>query len=716
MTSRKHTVLFFILILISSLLPTLVLAKHPPPPPPPPPPCGIESAGCYDVNDQRVSFGSLTSDTFGYYYGENVCIPGGCRCTTSKTTSTGKQLDPDSSSGACGCISGADWDVQGQCCGDDPDDCGKIVGGALCTVDQFGRSSRWALANQPVGEILYSGCVDKEYMADGFFWNPCDPAVGIITANNHDYICTSATGQGSWVECCGSTGCNSRTDGQRFTVGESIDFNGQTHYCQIDGKFVTDLDDADETTCVRAGFVWMGTFCCGDEAGEFFNDNRGGCWDGTPVISIDQVETDKVILNFDGKFQGCNDERPGLLDDHSGEQLVFLHTSCELDPSQTFFCSTSNEWRPTNGETKDILKSTPVGFSGGSECCTATQCWDGTQCLGDMSNDPFSPNPLGDFRCIQGNWTLSPIKTNPDGTLSGFCPDASECFVDATSPCLQSGKFNGDDLCFNGEWRTRTTLLALKMLEHAIPGQFVLFCDKEQNTLNEVNYLTSQGTVASSFLAENTNNVCVLKQNSQIIIGASFNTPVTDTAVQALFSVNSCSTARTADGLYRKCDTAGRLWYNQQLESLIFSLNPVLVEDTDLNQLFLDFLKNPLDTLISTLTGTLPQPPVYFVDQSYKDSITSFGRLYISEEGIKKVFGVLDGTDFQNIAIHHTNFVDVDICGIVREYTSQQGDLASGIECSQVGNNFHVLAQGSQITTFKPENVWADLTAKLRIS
>ena len=44
------------------------------------------------------------------------------------------------------------------------------------------------------------------------------------------------------------------------------------------------------------------------------------------------------------------------------------------------------------------------------------------------------------------------------------------------------------------------------------------------------------------------------------------------------------------------------------------------------------------------------------------------------------------------------------------------GDGESGIVCVQDGNNYYVLAQGSETNNLNPDDIWTDLTSNLRIT
>ncbi|MBI2647129.1 hypothetical protein HYW99_01515, partial [Candidatus Woesearchaeota archaeon] len=162
-----------------------------------------KTIGCFDKSGNNQPSGSLTPANFGYYIDD-----GG-----------NQQNDPDNSGGACACIAGTSYNT--QCCGDDTSDCGAIfTGGNLCSIDQT-SSSTLVSSSSNVGNIIYVGCNNKEYLSDGSTWKICDGTFWSQTVGSNEYICTNS-GIESIAECCGDGTCNSRTDGKRLSTGQSV--------------------------------------------------------------------------------------------------------------------------------------------------------------------------------------------------------------------------------------------------------------------------------------------------------------------------------------------------------------------------------------------------------------------------------------------------------------------------------------------------------------
>ena len=55
-------------------------------------------------------------------------------------------------------------------------------------------------------------------------------------------------------------------------------------------------------------------------------------------------------------------------------------------------------------------------------------------------------------------------------------------------------------------------------------GDYTLFCDSKENALNTLQYQTGSSEIVANVLVNlQTNNFCVLKTGSSIIVGASIN-------------------------------------------------------------------------------------------------------------------------------------------------------------------------------------------------
>ncbi|MCB9362358.1 hypothetical protein H6504_02890 [Candidatus Woesearchaeota archaeon] len=176
--------------------------------------------------------------------------------------------------------------------------------------------------------------------------------------------------------------------------------------------------------------------------------------------------------------------------------------------------------------TADIIPYAPDGMQV-AECCPIDHCWTGSKCVppdNDQGRPTIYPNPeiRHGYRCVYDEeeqasyWQEAHLKwdwDNNDQTY-GYCLDESQCLVDFngvnyTDPdidktqmfsystrfstsaenknpiCIDDGEFIQDHLCRNGEWESRTQLVAEQMLGMAQNfNTFTFYCDSIDNTLN----------------------------------------------------------------------------------------------------------------------------------------------------------------------------------------------------------------------------------------
>ena len=724
-----------------------------------PPPCSYRN-GCYNKADAHVDYGSLAPEDFGSYYGVNACIrsehPNGCGGTNECICASGvyvdeaKEAEPDVSSGACACIAGTDWNAIGRCCGDDGDDCGRINTGVLCSITANRDLANWISSEPNLGDIRYVGCGRAEYLSDGTDWIKCDGAFWRRTVGSSEYLCIGK-GRESIVECCGDGSCKSRIGGERLATGQSVNpgtyeggvavADNRTYYCRSDNQFVTELDvpnsqindkaliAKNKATCEKAGFIWTGTKCCSeaDDINEYYNDpdGKGGCWDKKPIISVNFVEgTNSSVVNYKGEFHGCavaesnfntvNDVILNIPDKHTGGPLITDNDYCTADPGNNYYCSYTEKWLPTEGTDRTHLSFAPLrNAKQAAECCPQNECWDGETCIDNQKNNP-SAQPINGSRCIDGEWTNSTPVFTPDDSVSGFCPKNTQCLVTvfgSEKHCVESGQYVDDNYCEDGIWSSRTKLLALKLLKLK-SGDFTLFCDNRENTLNNLQYLTESGDIVANILTNlQTNNFCVLKAGSKVVAAASINKNLEDIPRNSLniFGVTNCDSALMDDGQYHSCDATNKVWFNKRLKSFIYSSTSITVPSDEAS--FEEFIKNPIKSIIDSIKRLITPPPF---DESYVKGIKKFNKLYMLQQGSKTIQGSIEGRNFKNAVIAYSGF-DTDICDFIEQFNKEKKDVVSGISCKKEGNNYYVLAQGSQFTSLNPESIWLDLTSKLRL-
>lgn len=561
------------------------------------------------------------------------------------------------------------------------------------------------------------------------------------------------------IQCPSGSFCLSNTPTgsviKNIITGKSISSGeNKTYYCRSDdGKFVNNLDTPDsqigdtvlnsknEKTCRAAGFAWTGTKCCSevDDLNEYYNDpdGSGGCWNKKPVLSVSFVDgTDNSIVNFNGEFHGCaidknnfninNDNLLELLDKHTGEPLITNHNYCFNDPDNSFYCSFTEKWLPTEDADKSHLSFAPIQNSKQkANCCAQDECWNGEICTANQRNSPLS-QPSNGFRCIDGDWVQSSTKSTPDNSANGFCPRDSQCLLNAfgknaSTQCVEDGNYIEDNYCEKGNWSSRTKLLALKLLELKSGGDYTLFCDNRNNALNNLQFLTGSGELVSNVLEGlQTNNFCVLKTGNKLIVATSINKNTDDISRSTLsvLGITNCNDALIDDNQFHSCDSSNKVWLNKVQKSFIYSAKEITIQSNQgLLSSFDRFLGNPIRNLIDSIKSLIKNPP----DNSfYLKGLKKFDRLYIVQEGSKSIRGAIESESrypfSKNAVIEYSGF-DIDICKFVDKFNevNRRNDLFSGVSCKKEGGTYYVLAQGSQFSNINPDLIWLDLTSKLRL-
>ncbi|MDP3766214.1 MAG: hypothetical protein Q8R04_06910, partial [Nanoarchaeota archaeon] len=347
------------------------------------------------------------------------------------------------------------------------------------------------------------------------------------------------------------------------------------------------------------------------------------------------------------------------------------------------------------------------------------ECWDGEKCVENQRGDPLAQPTGNNSRCIDGEWTQSELKVTVDNDVSGYCPKKTQCLFkvlgkDEKLQCLESDEYFEDNYCEDGQWSSRTKLLALKLLKRKV-GDFTLFCDNKENTLNNLQYLTDSNQIVSNVITTlRTNNFCVLKIGDKVIAATSINKNLGELPGNSLdvFGVTSCNDALIDDGQYHSCDASNKVWFNKKLKSFIYS-STALTIISEQNQLssFDEFIGNPIKSIIDSIKRLVATPPL---DESYLKGIKKFDKLYMTQQGSKTIIGSIEGAKSKNTVIEYRNFA-TDICKFVEQFSQAKKDASSGISCQKEGNNYYVLVQGSQFTNINPETIWIDMTSKLRL-
>lgn len=644
-------------------------------------------------------------------------------------------------------------------------------GGSSCTSDP--NLVTWYLPLCPVQSCGFCGTqaykcdtiYGWDYSQTTCYWTVCSN-VGECSANSVQTEscidggvrfrpCSSACTFGNWSNCIGMGQCNSgeiqedycgvggtkaRACQSNFQWGPWSDCQNEiphqdiesaTYYCASDRTFTQDLDSKDQESCNKANHTWTGSKCCSedDDILEYYNDPSGigGCWNKTAILSGSFVKNTKNIVNANGNFLGCNILDAGLLqikDSHKNYNLINNTLLCFQDDYKFYLCNEDNEWVFSNGKDRSKLSPILPSLSSTQEkqfaCCSQTECWNGSICVPNQAAKPLQGN-YQQHRCIDGNWIFSELKSTPFGDAFGFCPKAKQCLVspfgntldnempDKNPQCIIDGQYIGDDYCERGNWTSRTKFLASALLDSAkIEQDFVLFCDKAENVLNEKDHVIGTKNIGA-ILKGAAYHFCTISYNGKVIVGTAIEKKMFSQLIE-ISALASCFSLPPSDTAFRSCDSSNAVWYNPSLAILVYSTTPFSMAQDSALQAFFSVIKSPIDSLRYAVSVLRNEPLLTL------EHISRFDRLYLSKHGTKSIQGVIEGFQDLNLLIEYRGFESTPICASVEEYAFKFNDTASNLRCQQLNGTYFVTAEGSFLTGINPDELWDDLTAKIRIS
>ncbi|MFC1696743.1 LamG domain-containing protein [Nanoarchaeota archaeon] len=222
---------------------------------------------------------------------------------------------------------------------------------------------------------------------------------------------------------------------------------------------------------------------------------------------------------------------------------------------------------------RNYTSDRPTEINSGNSfgCCPQNYCWNGTVCVGDMTDEHGTymvmgtgndyDNPNNDknvLRCIKGEWEWQPIKYTWDLKEKGFCALDNQCLVNPehtydlenyittynpyndSAPkenwiggqgtidigCINDSYFIGDHYCENGDWTTRTKFIASEMLDYAQDKDedYSLHCGGIE-VLNLIDYTDKDEywMGGATYPLEKANSYCILEMGEDVLVGTSFN-------------------------------------------------------------------------------------------------------------------------------------------------------------------------------------------------
>ncbi|MCX6711228.1 MAG: putative metal-binding motif-containing protein [Candidatus Woesearchaeota archaeon] len=360
--------------------------------------------------------------------------------------------------------------------------------------------------------------------------------------------------------------------------------------------------------------------------------------------------------------------------------------------------------------------------------CTAyCPCGLGCNCpIGCNKENVLVNNNCNGDKCItRRNWTNeisgccleeSQCLVDPDGSLEQI-GNVSAYFSDNKPRCINSGQFILDHYCNNGEWTTRTALIAGELLNftYADAGRssdFTLFCDDYTYALNYYEYLPVINYLSQPCSLNNVeipclNDICVLRYKDgssyKVIAATALNWNISNSTPFSFLnaigrSASYCNAVSGSD--YAACSNGKDVWYNPIINAVVFSntgfsLNPSFIDS------LITILRNPFGTLINWINQR------NMADQQWP--IANFKKLYISSNAGKKVSAFIsNNSQASNLFMHFQSF-STDLCSEAETFVP--GSCTKATKCDQMINSS--VAKGE---TNKLFDSWAEMTAQLRIN
>ena len=311
---------------------------------------------------------------------------------------------------------------------------------------------------------------------------------------------------------------------------------------------------------------------------------------------------------------------------------------------------------------------------------------------------------------------------NPDGNVSldnqtelWYAGDAN-----AQQPkCINSNQYILDYYCINGDWASRTKLIALHMLKMAqdnSAGNFTIFCGPAEDALNRINYAVEGGDMVSALLSTCKrgirdvgciNNVCVLKTPSLVAVGASMNNE--SFKVNFLNALNASNPSTACNSLppnvFTECASTlkGKVYYNPSIQAIIHAQS----RPADFN--FQDFVNAwfvaPMAKILNYVSSRISQG----ISFGYFNNTGLFNNIYIAKDTPREIFGFVErqqtNQSLDYMGVKFTNIYLKDPCTtLFKTY-----DSSVYCENQNAESNMTVVAVASDLV-----DAFKEVTAKLR--
>ena len=477
------------------------------------------------------------------------------------------------------------------------------------------------------------------------------------------------------------------------------------------------------------------------------------------------------VINWAGQYYGCmlTDAATIGRDDTNrpGSQRI-VDTNAEYCTVEgDWFCGYQDQWE--EGQ-RDQVSDAPPGAAALAEedfiqtqCCTEAQCWTGSECVDSVdleTNPDVEPTMVGDqaYVCVDSAWQTAAPKENQDGTETGYCA-AAQCFFSRLGEnprCVNDRFWAADDYCDNGQWTSRTRMVALQLIQLAGSGDYTVYCDTPTNAANRLAYFIPPESPAWKFLfGDNSpdmgyflcgelpedqpcaNHLCVMRweEGEKVALGLALNEPIDRSFDYSVLNLFPEARQSTSPGYFDYCDAAiakgneeggywgckGRtaamqntnanIWYHSELQSVIFSEQGVRIGATGLQQLFQNVLQGPFQWIANFVRNLFAAR-----NQDSAFSIGDYRTVYLNRAGDREIKAVEEEHAAETLTTVNYYQYSMNVCAAVQEYCARNPSTAEcfGISCQPTIKDGEIVFNIQAKNIPASSDLWRGLTAAVR--
>ena len=232
-----------------------------------------------------------------------------------------------------------------------------------------------------------------------------------------------------------------------------------------------------------------------------------------------------------------------------------------------------------------------------------------------------------------------------------------------------------------------------------------MFCDTYDKVLNDYNYRI-KGSYAEFYFGIQgfqcmsgttpipcTNNVCVLKYKD----GTNYKTAITTSLNQEInaqtYSILEAfgGTRTNCDGklnstTFQSCGTG--VWYNSQLNSIIYSKDSINIQQTKPENLF-NYVQNIYNPVLNYVRYANPSP----YDYSFITDTQDFKKIYLTKNGDKTISIITEEINNQKYMIIKYSKFETNICSLLNTYIQINPEIVP-LDCIKDGTDTYVITGG----------------------